>query len=257
MAVKRTIFDKPHHQSLELLATQALADGNIPKAFKFADRRCRILPVPEPHCYVLRSEALFRMGAREIAISDLAKALEIAPDDLAANRRMLAWARGQQQKQAAKALIGHERNFDVLRKAIQILMEDGQRNFANVIVTEETIEGWAVWQEKSPLAISISNGAHSESETCEPDPRHPLGDCGHATSFCIRRLKSATPQVIALLISGKAFHSIRAAGNETVPKPQFQRKRPANSEHHRVTVIVPIYCDYEATRVCLDSLIAN
>ena len=60
------------------------------------------------------------------------------------------------------ALIGHERNFDVLRKAIQILREDGQRNFANIIVTEETIEGWAVWQEKSPLEISISNGAHPE-----------------------------------------------------------------------------------------------
>jgi len=183
MAVKRTIFDQPHHQSLELLATQALADGNISRAFKFADRRCRILPLPEPHCYVLRSEALFRMGAREIAISDLAKALEIAPDDLGANRRMLAWARGQQQKHAARTLIGRERNFDVLRKAIHILMEDGQRNFANVIVTEETIEGWALWQENSPLTISISNETHPESEICEPDSRHPLGDCGHAASF--------------------------------------------------------------------------
>src|ERR1044071_9186008 len=130
MAVKRTLFDKPHHQSLELLATQALADGSIPKAFKFADRRCRIFPVPEPHCYVLRSEALFRMGASAIAISDLAKALEIAPNDIAANRRMLAWTQGQQQRQAALALIGHDQNSNGLRTAIKILKEDGKRNFA-------------------------------------------------------------------------------------------------------------------------------
>jgi GT2 family glycosyltransferase len=255
MAVKRSIFDKPHHQSLELLATQALADGNIPKAFKFADRRCRILPLPEPHSYVLRSEALFRMGAPDIAISDLAKALEIAPDDLAANRRMLAWARGRQQKQAARALIGHERNFDVLRKAIQILMADGQRNFANITVTEEAIEGWAVWQEKSPLGISISNGTDPESKTCAPDPRHPLSDCGNAASFRILRLKSPPPQVVALSISGNAFHSIRTSGSEAVAKPQIRQKRPANSDDHRVTVIVPIYCNFETTRVCLESLI--
>ena len=90
MVTDRTIFDKPHHQSLELLAMQALGNGKILTAFKFADRRCRILPDPEPHCYVLRSEAYFRMGAKAIAIADLAKAIEIAPDDIAANRRMLA-----------------------------------------------------------------------------------------------------------------------------------------------------------------------
>src|ERR1043165_9183291 len=92
MASDRTIFDEPHHQSLELLATQALAKKDIVTAFKLADRRCRVPPLPEPHCYVLRSEAAFHMGAKAWAIADLTKALQIAPDDIAANRRMLAWA---------------------------------------------------------------------------------------------------------------------------------------------------------------------
>ena len=52
MADVRTIFDEPHHQSLELLAAQALAENNISTAFKLADRRCRILPLPEPHSYL-------------------------------------------------------------------------------------------------------------------------------------------------------------------------------------------------------------
>ena len=74
MAGDRTIFDEPHHQSLELLATEALADGNIVAAFKFADRRCRILPLPDAHCYVLRGEASFQMGAKTSAIADPAQA---------------------------------------------------------------------------------------------------------------------------------------------------------------------------------------
>jgi len=95
MAGDRSIFDQPHHQSLELLATQALADGKIATAFKLADRRCRIPPEPEPHCYVLRAEALFQMGAKAAAVANIATALEIAPDNLVANRRMLTWARDQ------------------------------------------------------------------------------------------------------------------------------------------------------------------
>jgi len=94
MADDRTIFDEPHHQSLELLAAQALAAGNIAAAFRLADRRCRILPTPEPHCYLLRGDASYNLGAKTAAIADVTKALEIAPDNVAANRRMLAWAGG-------------------------------------------------------------------------------------------------------------------------------------------------------------------
>src|SRR6185437_2215156 len=100
----RTIFDEPHFQSLELLAARALAAGNAPTAFKFADRRCRILPLPEPHAYVLRAEASYRMGAVQAAITDLLKAIEIAPEDTAANRRLLAWGTAEQRNQAALAL---------------------------------------------------------------------------------------------------------------------------------------------------------
>src|ERR1700722_7177480 len=121
MAVDRTIFDEPHYESLELLAAVALADGNIVPAFKLADRRCRIAPVPEAHCYVLRGEASYQMGAKADAIADMAKALDIAPNNIAANRRMLAWASGDQQIKAARALIEHGRDPSLLPRAIQVL----------------------------------------------------------------------------------------------------------------------------------------
>ena len=115
----RTIFDEPHHQSLELLAARALADGNIATAFRLADRRCRILPAPEPHCYVLRGEASYNLGHKAAAIADAAKALEIAPDNVVANRRMLVWADGKQQLLAALAIVRHDHNLKSVRHAAQ------------------------------------------------------------------------------------------------------------------------------------------
>src|SRR5262245_43512553 len=257
MAPDRSIFDEPHHQSLELLAVQALTDGKSQTAFRYADRRCRILPVPEPHCYVLRSEASFRIGAKTTAIADLTKALEIAPHDIAANRRMLAWGLGSHQKQAALALIGQERNFEVLHKAIEVLWKYGQRNFANISVFENAIEGWAVWQEGAPLSISISSGDHAAGEVYRPDPLHPLAKYGHATNFHVRRPRSASLQSITLLASGNVFHCAQTAGNEVMSKQRVHSGPAATGDHPVVTVIVPIYADYGATRRCVESLLSE
>ena len=101
MARVCTAFDEPHHQSLELFATRALSRGDAMTAFEFADRRCRISPPPETHAYLLRAEALHRLDEKTAAIADVARALSIAPDDIRANRRMLAWTQGEKQKQAA------------------------------------------------------------------------------------------------------------------------------------------------------------
>ena len=82
--------------------------------------------------------------------------LQIAPDNIAANRRMLAWADGSRQLQAAYALIRQEHNFDLLRKAIQVLIKVGQRNLSNMVVLEDAIEGWAVWQDEAlPRAFNF------------------------------------------------------------------------------------------------------
>ena len=257
MASDRTIFDEPHHQSLELLATQALADGNIATAFKLADRRCRIPPEPEPHCYVLRGEASFQMGAKAAAVADIATALEIAPDNLVANRRMLAWADGPQQLRAAVALIGQERHIESLRKAIQVLQQGGQPNFASVTVLDDTIEGWAVWQDAAALELSITDGADNVTATFEPDLFHPLGDYGQAKSFSLRRPQSANAQSIVLSVADSVLFSGRTGGNVGEPTMRVHWPRPKSTRHRHVTAIVPIYGDFDATRDCLESLLGE
>ncbi len=255
MADDRTIFDEPHHQSLELLAAHALAAGNIAAAFKHADRRCRILPTPEPHCYVLRGEASYNLGHKAAAIADVATALEIDPDNVAANRRMLAWADGTQQLRAALAIIRHDHNLKSVHDAAQILQKNRQRTFANVTVFDDVIEGWAVWGGEAHLEISIETDGAQISEKFDADAFHPLAEYGHATSFRVRRPKSISPQVILLAIAGNVFHSTRAAGNETMPEMRVLWPRPRNLRAQQVTVIVPVYADYDATQVCIETLL--
>ena len=253
MAADRTIFDQPHHQSLELIAAKALAEGDARSAFKFADRRCRILPVPEPHCYILRSEASFRLGAKKEAIADIATALDIAPHDLAGNRRMLAWARGDRQEKAALALIRCERDVALLRAAITVLRARGHRHFASVTVLDERVEGWAAWRKGSRLEISITDGVDGFTTTAAPQPSHPLAGKLRAVHFSVRRPRSAQPQSITLSIDGKEIHRTRATGNERAPD-RLRRITASSKDRPAATVIVPVYGDYDATRLCLNSL---
>jgi len=254
MAVDRTIFDEPHYESLELLAAVALADGNAEPAFKLADRRCRIAPVPEAHCYVLRGEASYQMGAKIDAIADMAKALDIAPDDVAANRRMLAWASGDQQLNAARALIDHSRDPSLLSKAIQILQEHGQRRFAKVTVCGNVIEGWALWDDEVDLEVSITDDAQQVSTRFASDPLHPLAGYGYVVSFTLPRPKSTNIQTILLSVDGNVFRTTRAPSNAAKRRNSAHRQLPSSTGCQSITVIVPVYGDYQATTLCLEAL---
>src|SRR5215468_10731564 len=119
------MFQEPHHQALELLSAQALAAGDIASAFQFADRRCRIPPLAGPDCFVLRADALYHMGKKQFALADIARAIEIAPDEIAPNRRLMAWGGGSDRHDAALRLIGRDRSQQTLLQAISILRKSG------------------------------------------------------------------------------------------------------------------------------------
>src|SRR5262245_32798694 len=97
--------EERHHEALEKLAVEAMSSGNFRDAFKYADRRCRVPPLAQAYHYVLRAEASYQMDERDAAIDDISRALELLPEDLAANRRMLSWAEGAGQIRAAQVLL--------------------------------------------------------------------------------------------------------------------------------------------------------
>jgi len=253
---ERTILDDPHHRSLELLAARALAEGDSATAFALADRRCRIPPPPEPHSYLLRAQAAHQMGDRTAAVSDVAMALELAPENVPANRKMLAWAEGAQRSNAAKALIGVDTDPDILRRAVETLLAHGQTMLAQATILDDSIEGWAVWRDNVPLEVAIADNSGSTAALFEHDPLHPLGDLAHAARFALRRPRSSEPQSITLSIAGRAFHSIRAPANERPARPR-PSPRPRAAGEPSACVIVPIHGDFDATRACIESLLAE
>ena len=213
-ALAPAVFDEPHHQSLELLAARALENGDFLTAYMLSDRRCRIPPVSKPHCYVLRAIASFELGERADAISDIEKALEIAPEDIPANRRMLAWGNRRQCLRAADVLVTVERDFAMLRRAIAILIEGGRTRFGQLRVTNDALKGWVAWTDAGHAEIAIDDDANLVTVQIAPQQSHLLSAIGHAANFEIFRPRSSRPQSIWVSVGGEAVCSTRAAAND-------------------------------------------
>ena len=154
---------------------------------------------------------------------------------------------------AALALIRCERDLAFLRAAISTLRAHGHRDFANVTILDERIEGWVAWDTGSLLEISITDGVDDFTTTAEPQPSYPLGGDLRVAHFSVRRPRSAEPQSIVLAVDGREIHRTSAAANER--EPEEPRRAPIGVKSRAMaTVIVPVYGDHEATRLCLDSL---
>jgi len=269
------ILDDPHHQALELASARMLSAGAFAGAFALADRRCRITPPPGAHNYVLRADARFRLGDRDGALLDIAMAIAIAPYDIAANRRMLAWGRGNDRDRAADVLIAGESEVRVLQAAIETLRRRGRRSFAATTVLDDSVLGWAAWTRDRTVAVTIEGSDGKTTTALSPDPFHPLAGKGwHATAFAIRRPRSSEPQTILLVatadpdnggrrhrsvaslgtMTSENFHAVQAPPNEAAPAAARAEAAPDKAG---VTVIVPVYADPAATRTCLDRLVAE
>lgn len=246
-----------HHLQLERLAAKALAAGDALNSFKFADRRCRIAPSPPAHCYVLRAEASWRLNRVEAALADLMTAIEIAPHDLGANRRMLAWSTGHRRENAARQILAHDTDAASLRVAIAALREAGERNWAAISTFDTTVSGWIAWSDGGEIEVQLAGDSGSLSSLIQPDPFHPLASSETAaTAFRMRRPLSRVSQMVTLKRDGTTFQSYRLPPN--LGAADSPRPESSSSERHspatRPTVIVPVYGDMEATIACLDSL---
>jgi O-antigen biosynthesis protein len=211
-------FGGPHHQALEVLCVKALERGEIEAAYRLSDRRCRIRPLAEAHCFVLRAEALYRMGERAAALADLDTAVQIAPDDLAANRRILAWGETEQQIAAARTLIGHERDPRIRRQAAKLLRASGQ------MVDKNKFD--------------------------DDSGRQPVAENQDAARFALPEVPS--PQLIPGAMESAAGAPLGAINDGAL---DLRLDIAAAQDDTSVTVIVPVYADYEATQACLDGLV--
>ncbi|WP_412772122.1 glycosyltransferase family 2 protein [Nitrobacter sp.] len=194
-------------------------------------------------------------------MADLAAALLIDPSDLAANRRMLAWATGDQRRAAAANLIGRDSNPAILRAAIEDLRRAGGRHWASCSVFDNHVTGWVAWTTANTIEVSLAIENGTLTTVLEPNSFHPLACMDvQATAFLVRRPPSRTPQMLTLACGGEIFQVRRLAPNLSFP-PGLQidaRQSVAlRSDPTAPTVIVPVYRDVRATLDCFDSLIKS
>lgn len=253
-AVARSTVCVPH--ALDLLAAQALDRGDAEAAFKLADRFCRVSAPRDAHAYLIRGEALNRLGHRQAARSDITRALLLDPEHLVGNRWLLRWGGRGQQERAAETLIKIEQNFVELKKAMSVLRAHRRRRtFGAVIALETSINGWAVWRADTPIEVTVWDEENASTASFHGDKDHPLAAFGHAVSFSITRPESRRPQHITVSAGGRTICSTFAPAHASPPidlKPGSDagRARPAE-----VTVIVPIFEDLAATKACLNCLL--
>ncbi|OPH84033.1 glycosyltransferase [Nitrobacter vulgaris] len=244
---------------LERMAAQALTAKDYFAAFKYADRRCRVDPSSAAHCFVLRAEANWRLERKEAAMADLAEALLVDPSDLAANRRMFAWATDDRRRTAAADLIGRDSNPAVLRLAIEELRQAGYRHWAAYSVFDNHVTGWIAWTTANAVEVSVGVENGALISQLEPDPFHPLASVDvQAAAFLVRRPTSRAPQTLTLTCDGEIFRVRRLAPNLSSPPDlpsQACRSTASRSDTSPPTVIVPVYRDVAATLDCFDSLI--
>ena len=156
-----------HPEELEVACLRALSDGRIDDAFRSIDRRCRISPLPRAHHFVLRAETLSQMGDGRGAMADITHALELAPEDIQANRRMLAWGDGEAQRDAAQRLIGLDPDPAVLIDAMNVLRRAGARAIASLRAFDDIIAGWVAWDGDGKVELHISGAqGRTRSTSC-------------------------------------------------------------------------------------------
>ncbi len=258
------------------LASIALKQNKPLLALALADRRCRIGTLPGAVDYVLRAELLHRTGQHNAARDDIARALEISPDDIFAIRKQLHWASPAERTEAARRLLELDRDPAIVATAVTALRHSGVTAIARASVIDGAIRGWAAWQlprhsDGEPATdtgqtVVLEHGSTTDRVRLKPDPKHPLaGALGAANSFVVASQiglgqwldirDGEGPLRLTRMFTGfaDAAPAISRAAGATLKRGKA-RAKPVQPQ---VTVIVPVHGDLDATRACLDSLLVS
>ncbi|MGO9431191.1 glycosyltransferase family 2 protein, partial [Rhodoblastus sp.] len=258
MNVNALFFDPGRHcEALALLAGGHLNQGEFALAFQYADRRCR-QSNPGAHDYLLRAEASRRAGHEDVAALDLARAMEIDPTDRLVNHIALLWGAPEQKLAAARALVADETSgVDALRHAVALLFENGARTLFGLRRQGEMTAGWVAWAGAAPMILRVQ-AAGTQDCRIAPDSQHALAGANLSCGDIAVEDNDRALRRLDFLLDGILVESF------SPPTPLRQRHiaRHALAPHSSadagpLSIIVPVYEDFEATRACLDALFAG
>ncbi|MCJ2017999.1 glycosyltransferase [Methylobacterium sp. E-065] len=249
-----------HLQALSRIAAEALMAGAWETAYAAADRLCRLSLRAGARGFLVRAEVARRLGHAAAARRDIERALELDPTDYLVNLHALGLGEANARLAAARALVDDPKvPAHALRVAVAVLQGEQAQVIERVETTDAHLRGWVSWPSGCPLRATIIGAGSEQSFVLQNDPAHPLAsERYHVVAFTRPRPDLGEvelrfhPAAEAVPMNRKTFPARvppRASGSQ----PRSRRPDDACD----LTVIVPIFEDAEATRICLDSLEAQ
>ena len=214
--------------------------------FALADRRRRTNN-GSARDVLLVAQALRALGQFGAAQHELDAALALDPGDLAVERAALSWGGASARREAAARVVARENlPSDLGARAAAAMLESGAGAAQAWRRTAQGVSGWLAWPGGDSLELEFLSDGEALIFLVDPDPGHPLAGPGVAAAQIEIETASAGPLVLRP----------RADGVEAVRLPALETPRPAptSTDVDMLTIIVPVYDDFAATRACLEAI---
>ena len=243
-------------EALRAAAAQLLADGDVHAAFALADRRCRLIR-PFARDLLLRARLHWEAGRDNAAWRDLDAAAALDPTDFTVDRAALEWGSTPLRRRAAEKIALREAGALPLRRtALAVLFEAGQRLVHQLEQGAQGVAGWVAWSGRDELKIAIPGGGEARALRLARDPDHRLAIATASAAQLEIEMRTGDPNYLEFAFEDGYVQRVH-------PTPQRRRGGGARPENRApeatgaepfLTIVVPVYEDFEATRLCLESL---
>lgn len=275
-----------HNASILRNAILEFNEGSIKKAWELIDRYCRVELNPKPSDYVFRAQILHQIGQQTLSIRDLERALKIEPENVGANRRLLAWAQSPCRRmagalnllrssnspgdliEAGKYIIEHQEldcciklftiNNRIRLKAISrdAIKLELQANGSSDKITEYFFLSTTKKdrnENSSCREYTISETEHDWTDIPETIEIKGTCICGSTRESKIARMflvECENPN-----LETETWQEAMARANREQSKHIEVNCRPASvAKTFPIIVIIPVYGDFESLKECLRSL---
>jgi GT2 family glycosyltransferase len=264
MAVALSHYASRSQRRLDLIerSLRAFQADNFYEAYLLADMSCQAR-VPAPEDLLLRAEIATRLGFDALGFDDLKEAFAIDPSMPSAQMRMLAALRLRGEASTAdamaRAFLRVHPQSNVLTAAVAALQpRDGAEAIGWVQTNRSTIRINVFSAKPQPFSLGVRFGRHAERLLVRTAGNHPLKSAlGAVASFEIAwpkgewmvQFTSDPPIDWTGPPAFRPHHPMRPVPT----RPPGSRPGPASP----VSIVIPVYSGAEATRACLQSVLAS
>ncbi len=246
-----------HAANLAAQAKRLLQVRDGAASWLLAERLARLRSGLIADDLVLRAIALAAMNDAEQARNDVRNALVIDPWHSMANRLMLASTDPAERELAARRLLRGNGTTALVQDALRVLRGRGVEVAGNLESAPQHIRGWLAWRGGPTLRCHLESSYGSVEHSVEAELRHHMaGAFVHAADIVWPWPKDAEWVDVACDAARSVLLQERLWRH--APQPALPEPRPpaVTAGTRRIAVIVPVYDDFDATKQCLDAVLA-